>query len=830
MKITKQFLTIFTILFFITKLAYAQTLDLSGYPGMFVRSDGTFNAIFVVGDYAGSGEVIAMSDIIVSLQQRFGNVGTAKLASEVCPGPNQCNLNQNIISVGSSCSNAVTSRIGGNPQDCTQGLFQGQGKINLYSYNGYAHIVVKGYSDVETRAAANALVNYQQNNLRGQEHIVITSEQKCTDSDSGENIYAYGEVTDIQNGVKRLNKDECILYYDAPKPNGDYAQAVRACSGEKCKLMEQICIRSNTAASLKEVPCQNGCKDGACIKEEGVPKPPYDLLVLFTDASLKYVKLTWKNVDGEKFYIYKNKNYAQFSYIGATTQKYFNDPDMLAGGIKYGYYVTAVNPNGESAPSNYAYVNQLKETKNSCMDSDGGKNYLVYGEVDGIHPQGYPFTFKDTCCNYQLNPDGSETCTIAREAPYISEAYCDYDVGGNLIPYVETAYKCPNGCRDGVCIEQFSSEMPLNNGLELYPKPFVKDGNLNTILVVGAKAPSSDVVALTDILNSLPSVTSNIGLTKLDTEVYSLNQNIISVGSPCVNSISFKIAGNPSDCTLGLQPGQGIIKIYTSKEGYSYILVTGYSDKETRDAANVLANYRKYNLKGDKYTLYQSVPISIQSCVDSDGGKSYNFKGSVKWLNYTDTDYCIDSTTLFEFYCGIDNTRDGETYYCQYGCSDGTCVQSSQEPYNNDGSQEIISKPIECQGCLMDNNNCISFGTRFLSDNYNYYCDITKNAIKQKENKEYCQNNYECVSNNCKSGLCASICEGCLNENRVCLPIGTRTKSQYCDIDYTFKNQKLEDIGCNNNYECSTNICVDNKCISTGLIQKIMEWFKRLFI
>jgi len=72
-------------------------------------------------------------------------------------------------------------------------------------------------------------------------------------------------------------------------------------------------------------------------------------------------------------------------------------------------------------------------------------------------------------------------------------------------------------------------------------------------------------------------------------------------------------------------------------------------------------------------------------------------------------------------------------------------------------------------------------------------------------------------------------CEGCILDNK-CLPIGYRTSDQYyCDADKSLENQKQEDENCNNNFECESNVCVGANCVSGGLIQKILDFFKKLF-
>ncbi len=68
-------------------------------------------------------------------------------------------------------------------------------------------------------------------------------------------------------------------------------------------------------------------------------------------------------------------------------------------------------------------------------------------------------------------------------------------------------------------------------------------------------------------------------------------------------------------------------------------------------------------------------------------------------------------------------------------------------------------------------------------------------------------------------------CNGCLMDNK-CLPYGTRLKGNYCDIDNIFILQKDSNVKCENNYECGSNLCIDNNCVSASLWQKILAFFK----
>ena len=78
--------------------------------------------------------------------------------------------------------------------------------------------------------------------------------------------------------------------------------------------------------------------------------------------------------------------------------------------------------------------------------------------------------------------------------------------------------------------------------------------------------------------------------------------------------------------------------------------------------------------------------------------------------------------------------------------------------------------------------------------------------------------------------------EGCMmgcKLNDTCVIQSTRTivngSQMFCDIGSEWKTQLKENSVCNNNYECSTNLCIDGECMSSGLIKKVIAWFQKIF-
>ena len=109
--------------------------------------------------------------------------------------------------------------------------------------------------------------------------------------------------------------------------------------------------------------------------------------------------------------------------------------------------------------------------------------------------------------------------------------------------------------------------------------------------------------------------------------------------------------------------------------------------------------------------------------------------------------------------------------------------------------------------------------------------DVKKYTCSDGVNVSWCA----CLSQkwNCTSDpleLCkkAPTCNGCLQDN-VCLPIGIRSGNEYCSSTQKMLQQKNEGNSCENNFECTSNVCISGKCVSMTLIQKIINWFKNLF-
>ena len=88
----------------------------------------------------------------------------------------------------------------------------------------------------------------------------------------------------------------------------------------------------------------------------------------------------------------------------------------------------------------------------------------------------------------------------------------------------------------------------------------------------------------------------------------------------------------------------------------------------------------------------------------------------------------------------------------------------------------------------------------------------------------------------CPDGICRDECSitsedckyGCSYEGK-CFPIGVRSNGTYCSEDLSMDPQLDKESSCENNFECSSNVCISGECISSGLMSKILRWFKGMF-
>jgi hypothetical protein len=271
----------------------------------------------------------------------------------------------------------------------------------------------------------------------------------------------------------------------------------------------------------------------------------------------------------------------------------------------------------------------------------------------------------------------------------------------------------------------------------------------------------------------------------------------------------------------------------------------------------------------DSYlVLYPLVPegegVGQGTCKDSDGGKNLLVSGKAEieevggkgdWCDYSKGEnkiyeaYCVDNITYASVLmdCPSDNPY----------CSKGECSASKPQCIENDGGENPLVLGTTFPSRMADHSGATD------------YCQITStgqppesgecSGVDCSLREFFCTegspdefyNDIPCPSG-CKNGVCSKIepteetgpidiveetegvkeevkvvkdvCNGCALDNK-CYPIGYRMESTYCD-DQQFLDNKEANAFCNNDFECSTNLCIDNECIDSGFWRKIMGFFR----
>lgn len=231
------------------------------------------------------------------------------------------------------------------------------------------------------------------------------------------------------------------------------------------------------------------------------------------------------------------------------------------------------------------------------------------------------------------------------------------------------------------------------------------------------------------------------------------------------------------------------------------------------------------------------------NCTDSDGGKNYYVRGkatscsSGTWGSGCAGlwDMCINSNILSEEYC------DGTTpvninFTCPNGCGNGACLVSNPVPTINcadsDNGSNIYFRGTVTGTWFNDKTSQASGLSDFCSATgvvQEYSCqsrgDGTYGVVQTGTT---CPDGYSCSDGACIAVSPVSACEGCELNNK-CYSLGYRLNGSYCADGGNFIAQKEKSSTCDNSFECTSNVCVDNQCISQSLIDRIIEWIRKLF-
>jgi hypothetical protein len=390
---------------------------------------------------------------------------------------------------------------------------------------------------------------------------------------------------------------------------------------------EDYCIDSNVIADIKcdsygqssyisNLVCPYGCVDGACLRE-----PP-----LLNEI----ITCNFKNSNElQKCYTIDNKY--ECSGINQCIIQVSEYKDQILN------WKSSCGENLETKTTGVDKINNYDCTQ--CTDTDGGKNYYQKGTVTMINDP-----------NFGDNGKKTDFCINEKE---LMEYICS---NGQYVGSIN--YDCSledKICLDGACVQ---GKKELNLDLSNYPDFFIKDGHFDGFIVVGANALPINILATTNVALGLQSaaITKTIvceekgsssscyeletinhipsSVNKLDKDVTSLNQNIISVGNPCDNEISKKIIGS-SVCNYMLNKDMNGVIFLKEYNGYIHMIFYGSNDEETLRISQDLLNYKKSPIKGLTYYYYKTDEEKNNELIDNQESLYVNIN-SVNSIKYNE--------------------------------------------------------------------------------------------------------------------------------------------------------------------------------------------------
>ena len=419
------------------------------------------------------------------------------------------------------------------------------------------------------------------------------------------------------------------------------------------------------------------------------------------------------------------------------------------------------------------------ETVSVCVDSDGGQ----IGDNVGTVTYG----------------DQSYT-DICEEAYSVLEWYCD--TGG--LPNDVSIY-CVNGCEEGECVveEPFAECVDSDvNGFYLDGKSYYVKGYAD---LDGYK--SWDVCEDETFLK----------------ETYCFDDGI--------NDIVY-------ECPNGCFDGACVEEVNTTNQtcedsdGGDNIYKKGYRINHNED-------YQSYGIIEWDYCI-QNPDMYDESNIISDGEKM---------VSYCEGEGCY----IIEFHCREEVLSDAhQGFPCPNGCIDGACVKEGiQKSYC-----ETLDNPNSIRCKLYETEK---INQKILGKDYLFYLHNHDGREIGFTVNGYESGDMEGGESDVVGGLEVYIKEvdplydfaiivlsiykepiiiedpedctsGCyIESDKICYPIGYRKEGLYCGLDKIFISQLEEAKFCENSFECKSNVCVGEECLSQTFIQKIIAFFTRLF-
>jgi len=479
-------------------------------------------------------------------------------------------------------------------------------------------------------------------------------------------------------------------------------------------------------------------------------------------------------------------------------------------------------------------------------------------------------------------PGVSYACTIDTryncENPGTFESRCVDVVGASCSP-------CQSGCQNGNCLSGATSEAPQigpcndYDGLNYYLKSYVEyhDNKIyDTCRVINSENDYHDINECSENCYVLEASCSEFGTprtqawkcpsntckdgacVKVDVkeQIRCLFANVDSPQTCFTDDKKFACSGTGS-CTVDVNGEKGATLLWKSTCGDHTSTILDGNNDDAKFNCIPPSNVTENQISGRAFerAYWQCYDGTESTAEDVDG---VGCNGGDVWKNAAENfckNHCKEAEGITK--CGVNSFGVSEDCYAEM---EKFVVIPSVEsiPTQQTTQQSITPKKgilyyfrgDDCPYCLdMDTEIGILKQKGFFNDFEAAGFNIKEEGVSQQYDiksvptlilyKDKCSFRKEgfiksdeiikwAYEAKCEEEPTLICKDSCPSDGK-CYPFGYRKNEKYCSDEGAFKEQLKENEACENNFECSTNVCVDGKCISSGLIQKILNWFRKLF-
>jgi len=439
-----------------------------------------------------------------------------------------------------------------------------------------------------------------------------------------------------------------------------------------------------------------------------------------------------------------------------------------------------------------------------CEDSDNGLNNYVKGYTTsnflGEEPELNIYHFEDWCgISGQPGGSGNKVEECSGSLCMLNDYACNEEgrLYGDSIP-------CLGGCNDGVC----TSEAPIEDDNE--------EDTSNVSECVESDAGKDYFVKSNGLsIPNRPLYTSSEHCLDEDTLVEYFCPN-----NPLEDAPNYF---EHYDCPNGCENGACLSG---EIENYENIIIDSFGEYNIR--TNDQLSFDNLNRRIEIVSYTQCGDINCTYEILKEG-----IKLEVISKRFHDELFVNDSTILVE----DDTPMVGNIKFSGVGIQLISLSQDSAliDVFNASSPIEFLQRCVEMgdsgkdyefkgivYGFDRSRNNLVIIEDRCENSPdedylWEYYCiDDPYGSLRE---------NYEWQKIWCEYGCENGACEGA----EECLELGFRKENKYCSDKKYFLPQKSAEESCDNDFECTSNLCIGGECISSSLWRKFISWLKNIF-